>query len=77
MKYYELLQVNKSFIQLLKNNGVVLTDVEMISIYEKYLQMIKTNEKRTYIMQKLADEAGIAIRTLYVVINRMESEVSI
>ena len=77
MKYYELLQVNKSFIQLLKKNGVVLTDVEMISIYEKYLQMIKTNEKRTYIMQKLADEAGIAIRTLYVVINRMESEVTI
>lgn len=77
MKYYELLQVNKSFIQLLKKNGVVLTDVEMISIYEKYLQMIKTNEKRTYIMQKLADEAGIAIRTLYVVINRMESGVSI
>ena len=77
MKYYELLQVNKSFIQLLKKNGVVLTDVEMISIYEKYLQMIKTNEKRTYIMQKLADEAGVAIRTLYVVINRMESDVSI
>lgn len=77
MKYYELLQVNKSFIQLLKKNGVVLTDVEMISIYEKYMQIIKTNEKRTYIMQKLADEAGIAIRTLYVVINRMESEVSI
>lgn len=76
MKYYELLQVNKSFIQLLKKNGVVLTDVEMISIYEKYLQMIKTNEKRTYIMQKLADEAGIALRTLYVVINRMESEVT-
>lgn len=77
MKYYELLQVNKSFIQLLKKNGVVLTDVEMINIYEKYLQMIKTNEKRTYIMQKLADEAGIASRTLYVVINRMKSEVSI
>ena len=77
MKYYELLQVNKSFIQLLKKNGVVLTDVEMISIYEEYLQMIKTNEKRTYIMQKLADEAGIALRTLYVVINRMESEVTI
>ena len=77
MKYYELLQVNKSFIQHLKKNGVVLTDVEMISIYEKYLQMIKTNEKRTYIMQKLADEAGVAIRTLYVVINRMESDVSI
>lgn len=77
MKYYELLQVNKSFIQLLKKNGVVLTDVEMISIYEKYLQMIKTNEKRTYIMQKLADEAGIASRTLYVIISRMESEVSI
>lgn len=76
MKYYELLQVNKSFIQLLKKNGVVLTDVEMISIYEKYLQMIKTSEKRTYIMQKLADEAGIALRTLYVVINRMESEVT-
>lgn len=76
MKYYELLQVNKSFIQLLKKNGVVLTDVEMISIYEKYLQMIKTKEKRTYIMQKLADEAGIALRTLYVVINRMESEVT-
>lgn len=77
MKYYELLQVNKSFIQLLKKNGVVLTDVEMISIYEKYLQMIKTDVKRTYIMQKLADEAGIALRTLYVVINRMESEVTI
>lgn len=77
MKYYELLQVNKSFIQLLKKNGVVLTDVEMISIYEKYLQMIKTNDKRTYIMQKLADEAGIATRTLYVVISRMESEVYI
>ena len=77
MKYYELLQVNKSFIQLLKRNGVVLTDVEMISIYEKYLQMIKTDVKRTYIMQKLADEAGIALRTIYVVINRMESEVTI
>lgn len=77
MKYFELLQVNKSFIQLLKKNGVVLSDVEMLQIYEKYLQMIQTDEKRTYIMQKLADEAGIALRTLYVVINRMESEVSI
>lgn len=77
MKYFELLQVNRSFIQLLKKNGVVLSDVEMLQIYEKYLQIIKTNDKRTYIMQKLADEAGIASRTLYVVISRMESEVSI
>lgn len=77
MKYYELLQVNKSFIQLLNNNGVVLTDVEMVCVYEKYLQMIKSNDKRTYIMQKLADEAGIAVRTLYVIISRMESEVKI
>lgn len=77
MKYFELLQVNRSFIQLLKKNGVVISDVEMLSIYEKYLQMIQTDDKRAYIMAKLADEAGIATRTLYVIINRMESEVSI
>lgn len=77
MKYFELLQVNKSFIQLLKKNGVVISDVEMLSIYEKYLQMIKTDDKRAYIMAKLAEEAGIATRTLYIIINRMESEVSI
>lgn len=77
MKYFELLQVNKSFIQLLKKNGVVISDVEMLGIYEKYLQMIQTDDKRAYIMAKLADEAGIAIRTLYVIISRMESEVHI
>lgn len=77
MKYFELLQVNRSFIQLLKKNGVVISDVEMLSIYEKYLQMIQTDDKRAYIMAKLADEAGIASRTLYVIIKRMESEVSI
>lgn len=77
MKYFELLQANRSFIQLLKKNGVVISDIEKLSIYEKYLQMIQTDDKRAYIMAKLADEAGIATRTLYVIINRMESEVSI
>ena len=77
MKYYELLQVNMSFIKLLKKNGVVLSDVEMLQIYSKYLQMVKTNYKKAYIMAKLSEEAGIATRTLYVIINRMESEVSI
>lgn len=77
MTYFELLQVNKSFLQLLKKNGVVISDVEMLGIYEKYLQMKQTDDKRAYIMAKLAEEAGIATRTLYVIISRMESEVNI
>jgi len=77
MKYIELLKVNRSFLQLLKKNGVILADVEMIQIYEKYLQMMQTEDKRIYIMEKLADEAGITSRTLYHIIKRMESEVKI
>lgn len=77
MKYIELLKVNRSFLHLLKKNGVVLQDVEMIEIYEKYLQMMQTEDKRVYIMEKLADEAGITSRTLYHIIKRMETEVEI
>lgn len=77
MKYYELLQVNRSFIQLLKKNGVVLQDVEMIQIYEEYLQMIKKNDKKMYVMESLAAKAGITSRTLYSIISRMESDVKL
>lgn len=75
MKYFELLRINQSFLQLLKKNGVILSDVEMLSIYEKYCQMIQSNDKKTYIMESLAAQAGITSRTLYAIIKRMESEV--
>jgi len=75
MTYYEILKANKSFIQLLKKNGVVLTDVDMIQIYERYQEMCMFGYKKMYVMEKLAEEANITSRTLYVIVHRMEAEV--
>lgn len=75
MKYFELLSVNSTFVQALRKNGVVLTDADLMPIYAKYLQMQRDGEKKYYIMEKLATEAGVTSRTLYSAFKRMESDV--
>ncbi len=75
MKYFELLLMNGTFVQTLRKNGVVLTDADLMPIYAKYLQMRRDGEKKYYIMEKLASEAGVTSRTLYSVFKRMETDV--
>ena len=52
-------------------------DHRYVEMYDDYIRLTNEGHKKTYIMQYLADEYNVDERTLYRVINKFSTDVSI
>lgn len=71
MKIFELLEFNRTCLNLMKDNGVKLNDVEYISLFENYMEMKDKHYKVTYIVAHLAEKYGMSVRQVYTLVKRM------
>lgn len=65
MTVYELLAVNSDVLKKLHINGVRISDYKYVEIYKKYLEMMESGDKVSYIVSNLATIYEVGERTIY------------
>lgn len=70
MKVIELLEANKSLLELMEREKMNPSDVKYIRLYEEYLRMKSEGHKLTYIVAFLVDEYQVGQATVYRIIER-------
>ena len=65
MTVYELLSVNSEVLKKLHVNGVRISDYKYVEIYKRYLEMVESGEKVSYIVSNLASLYEVGERTVY------------
>ena len=77
MRVYEILSLNREFLERLNNFGISLDDCRWVSVYKEYLNMKKNGDKKTYIVAFLSDKYNICERKVYKIIKTMEKDCKI
>ena len=75
MNAYELLYANRTALEMMAEVSVEVSDIKYFAMYKEYLRLINEGHKKTYVMQYLSDEYGVAERTTYRIIDRLSTEV--
>lgn len=75
MKAYELLKVNESLLKAMDGASLAIGDIKYVNMVYEFEQMIAKGDKKTYIVQTLAEKYEIAERTLYRVIERLMQDI--
>lgn len=74
MKVFELLEFNRESIKIMRKSGVRLSDINYISLYMEYMQMVNGGEKVTYVVARMAEKYGISVRQVYVLVKRLGND---
>jgi len=77
MKVYEILSLNRDFLEKLHNFGIKLSDFKHVGIYCEYLQMKSCGDKVAYIVAYLSDKHRVCERKVYKIIKTMERDCQI
>lgn len=75
MKAFELLTINQSILQLMKQASLDISDVKYLPLYREYIRMAQEGHKKTYIVQYLSDEYDTSCRNVYRIIEKFSTEV--
>jgi hypothetical protein len=77
MKVYEILSLNREFLEKLQEFGIKLSDSEHVDVYNEYMQMKRSGDKMAYIVAFLSDKYKICERKVYKIIKTMEKDCQI
>lgn len=73
MKLFEVVSLNREFLQRLNENGVRTEDYRYVEMYSEYERMIAAGEKYEYILAVLADRYGVSKSSIYRIVSRLKS----
>lgn len=77
MTKYEFLKVNQSLLTAVAEKGITTKDVKLLPLYDDYVELSKQDLKGFYIIVHLAEKYNISTRTVYKVLERMRSVITI
>ena len=77
MNNYEILKPNESLLHLLNKNGVSLSDVNNLSLYDEYCEMKRQGLKVRYIAITLAEKYKMTDRAVFKIVKRLSQEASL
>lgn len=69
------MKVNESLLKTMDGASLTIGDVKYIDLISEFERMTVAGEKKTYIIQLLADKFNIAERTIYRIIERLMQDV--
>lgn len=75
MKAYELLKVNESLLKAMDGASLAIGDIKYVNMVYDFEQMTARGDKKTYIIQSLADKYNIAERTMYRILERLMQDI--
>ena len=74
MKVYEILSLNREFLERMNGFGINLSDFKWVSLYFEYLQMKRCGYKVAYIVAFLSEKYKICERKVYKIVRTMEKD---
>lgn len=77
MKVIELLKIDQLVLQLLQEKCIRMTDVQYISLYDEFMQIIGHGGKITYAVAVLAEKYKISERKVYYLIKQFSADCNI
>ena len=75
MTIYDLLKDNVAILRRFHKNGVAVDSIRFLPIYEDWMQLLATGQKKQYIEQVLADKYGYTARYIRMVVKFMAEQV--
>ena len=77
MKVIEILQINKISLETLQKACIKMSDVQYIDLYNDYCKMVRSGEKKSYIVAVLMDRYNVSERQVYYILKRFSEECKI
>lgn len=77
MKAYELFKINESLLKVMDGLALAIADVKYIGLVEDFVRLMGEGHKKTYVVQILTDKYDVAERTVYRIVDKMLTEVSV
>ena len=72
----QLLSASASLLKIMFENKMKVNDIRYLDMVIKADELSSKGEQKSYIVQHLADQYGISDRTVYSIIDRLHSEIS-
>lgn len=73
----QLFSASESILKLMVKNNMKLNDVNFVPLVIEADEMSSKGEQKSYIVQHLADKYDVSDRTVYSIIDRLHSEISL
>lgn len=75
MTQMQFLVACSSMISVMKKNGMRVKDIDALEMVQKAEKMEGEGLQKCYIVQHLADEYGISVRSVYSAIDRLHGNI--
>ena len=75
MTIFEMIDLQKGFLNKLVNNGVTIEDCRHIDLYIEYIELYTPTTKKTYVVALLAEKYGVCERTVHNIIKKFKRSV--
>ena len=74
MKVIESLKLGREMLKLLSKKGSKVTDWQYVELYEEFTSMREQGMKVRGIAMELSERYGIAVSTLFKIVNRLSKD---
>lgn len=74
MKVFEILKLNRDLLNICRDVGIRMDDVQYIELYNDYNRLLAAGEKVSYIVAVLAERYAISERKVYALIKRLRAD---
>ncbi len=74
MKVIEILKLNRDLLNICRDVGIRMDDVQYIELYNDYNRLLAAGEKVSYIVAVLAERYAISERKVYALIKRLRAD---
>lgn len=75
MTVYELIKTHSHALRQLADAGCRVQDLEYMDMYSDYNRLVDEGHKRTYVVEYLAEQYGVDVRTVYRTIKRFSKTI--
>lgn len=73
MTLFDILNLNREFLQRLRDAGGRIDDIDYLDLFRDFLQMTSNGEKVSYAVSALAVKYGVSQRSIYSIIRRFKN----
>lgn len=74
MKIIDVLKLGREMLKLLSKKGSKVTDWQYVELYEEFTSMREQGMKVRGIAMELSERYGIAVSTLFKIVNRLSKD---
>lgn len=74
MKVIEILKLNRELLNICRDVGIRMDDVQYIELYNDYNRLLAAGEKVSYIVAVLAERYAVSERKVYALIKRLSAD---